>query len=248
MRVGVAHQPVAVERRAHPVHRRVRGEPGLDREDMFGQIEVAVGDRVEPRFGAQNGEPRRPDVRGHQVAPRPGVQRDLQQVARVEAENGAAVGRQVPDLGQGGGDCARRLECGGINKVVDLPGHPVALVDGGDLGREQEAHLRLAAGRGGPSQLRLEVRAEAEQARLGRLERLGEFGGPGRVGEVAGADHADALARRPPGQRLGVAVLAAGAGEARVDVQVGVKHAARSCHAPVTPGPGSRRAARRVAP
>src|SRR6185437_6727364 len=72
--------------------------------------------------------------------------------------------------------------------------------------------------------------------RLGGLERLGEFGGPGRMGEVAGADHGDALAHRPPGQRPGVAVLAAGPGEARVDVQVRVKHVARYCHAAVTLG------------
>src|SRR5215471_14619670 len=48
------------------------------------------------------------------------------------------------------------------------------------------------------------------------------------MGEVAGADHGDAFARRPPGQRPGVAVLAAGAREAGVDVKVRVKHAARN--------------------
>jgi hypothetical protein len=47
MSVGVAHQPVTIERRAHPVHRRVGGEPGLDREDLVGKIEVAVGYHVE---------------------------------------------------------------------------------------------------------------------------------------------------------------------------------------------------------
>src|SRR5262249_55583516 len=139
------------------------------------------------------------------------------------------------------------LECGGINKVVDLPGHPVALVDSRDLGREQEAHPRLAAGRGGPPQLRLEAWPKAEQAWLGGLARLGELRGPGRVGEVAGADYSDTFAHRPPGQRPGVAVLAAGPGEARVDVQVRVKHAARYCHAAVTLGGGFGRAARRVA-
>ncbi len=191
---------------------------------MAGEIEVAVGYCVKPRFGSQNSKPWCPDVRGHQVTARPRVQRDLQQVTRVEAEDGPPIGRQVPDLGQGDGDGGRRLEGGCIKKVVDLPGHPVTLIDGGDLGRKQEAHLWVAAGRGGPLQSRLERGAEAKQARLGRLERLGEFPGPGRVGEVAGANHGDALARRPPGQRPDVAVLAASAGEARVDVQVRVKH------------------------
>src|SRR5215471_6730385 len=56
------------------------------------------------------------------------------------------------------------------------------------------------------------------------------------MGEVAGANHGDALAHRPPCQRPRVTVLAAGAGEARVDVQVRMKHAARYCNAAARQG------------
>ena len=46
------------------------------------------------------------------------------------------------------------------------------------------------------------------------------------MGEVSGPDDRDTLAPRPPGEPRNVTVLAARPGEARVDMQVGVKHAA----------------------
>ena len=59
-------------------------------------------DRVEAGFRAEQREPRRPDVRGDQVAGGVGLEDDLEQVARVEAEDGAAVGADVADLLQPG--------------------------------------------------------------------------------------------------------------------------------------------------
>src|SRR5580693_382939 len=44
------------------------------------------------------------------------------------------------------------------------------------------------------------------------------------MGEVSCPDDRDALAPRPPGEPRNVTVLAARPGEARVDMQVGVKH------------------------
>src|SRR5258707_13502816 len=46
------------------------------------------------------------------------------------------------------------------------------------------------------------------------------------MGEVPGPDDRDALAPRPPGEPGNVTVLTARPGEARVDMQVGVKHPA----------------------
>ena len=43
------------------------------------------------------------------------------------------------------------------------------------------------------------------------------------MGEVAGADDADALARRPPGEVLEVEVAAGRARILRMDVQIGVE-------------------------
>ena len=64
MGVGVGHQPEAVELRHPPVHRRVRREAGLDREDVLREVPVAVVDGVESGLRAEGGEPRRPDVGG----------------------------------------------------------------------------------------------------------------------------------------------------------------------------------------
>src|SRR6266511_1233045 len=57
--VGVADRAEAVQRRDAPVHRRVRGEAGLDREDVVDQLAVARLDRVEPRGRTQHPHPRR---------------------------------------------------------------------------------------------------------------------------------------------------------------------------------------------
>ena len=100
VRVGVGDQPVAVQRGDPVVHRRVGGQPGLDREDVPGQVGVAVGDRVEAGLRAERREPGRPDVRRHQVAALAGVQQRLQQVAGVQPEDRPAVGGDVADPGQ----------------------------------------------------------------------------------------------------------------------------------------------------
>src|SRR5262249_54860128 len=51
-----------------------------------------------------------------------------------------------------------------------------------------------------------DVAAQTIEARLGGNELLLELGAPGRMGEVAGADHADALAARPGGEMLEIEV------------------------------------------
>ena len=65
MGVRVRHQAVAVEHGEPPVHRRVRGEAGLDRENLRREVAVAFGDRIESRLRPERREPRRPNVRGH---------------------------------------------------------------------------------------------------------------------------------------------------------------------------------------
>ena len=224
VRVGVADQAVPVQRGAPPVHRRVRGQAGLDREDVAGQVGVAVPDRVETGLGAEHREPRRPDVGRDEVAAGAAGQGDVQQVAGVEPEDRPAVRGQVADLGQRGGDPVRRLEVRRVQQVVHLAGAVVALVDGGDFHAELEPDRARAAGRGVAAESLLEVRADPEQAGLGRDQGFLEFRRPGRMGEVAGAEDPQALAQRPPGQVLDVAVLAAGARELRVDMEVGVEH------------------------
>ena len=243
VRVGVADQPVGIQRRAGPVHRRIRRQAGFHREDVTGQVGVAVPDRVEAGLGAEHGEPWRPDVRGDQEAAGTGRQGDLQQVPGIEAEDGPPVGGQVADLGQRLRDAVGGFEARRVQEMVHLTGPLIAAVDRGDLDREEETDRAGAGGRRIAQQPPLEVRADAEQAGLGRDQGVFQLRGPRGMGEVAGAEHAQALAQRPPGQMLDVAVLAARARELRVDMQVGVEHVG-----PILPRPAVSRAGCRSLP
>src|ERR1700761_5117927 len=61
------------------------------------------------------------------------------------------------------------------------------------------------------------------------------------MGEVAGADHGDALTQRTGGQMRDVAVFTARTGKLRVDVEIGVEHCRfSSLLLPGRPGDGGR--------
>ena len=75
-------------------------KPGLDGEDVRGQVRVAVGDPVEPGLRPEHREPRRPGVRGNQVAAVAAGERDLKQVPRVEPEDRPPVRGEVPHPGE----------------------------------------------------------------------------------------------------------------------------------------------------
>ena len=223
VRVGVGHEPVPVEAGHPPVHRGVGGQPGLDGADVVREVGVAVRHPVEAGLRAEHGEPRRPGVRGHQVAPVAAGQGDLEQVARVEPEDRPPVGGQVADPGERAGDRVDRVERRRVEQVVHLPRPVVALVDRGDLRRQHEPHRRAARGRQRAVHRALQVRPQPEQPRRVRHQLRAEFLPPHRVREVAGADDAQSLTPGPPGEVLQVAVPAAGAGELGVNVQVRVR-------------------------
>jgi hypothetical protein len=143
MGVRVGHQAVAVQAGHPPVDRRVGAQAGLDGEDVVGEVGVAVGDGVEARLAAQGREPRRPDVRGHEVAVLAGLEGDLEQVARVQAQDGPAVGAEVADPSERGGEPGHRVQVGQIDQVVHLARMVVALVDRGDLDAQREPGLRV---------------------------------------------------------------------------------------------------------
>ena len=94
--------------------------------NLVGQIEVTLGDGVETRFGTQNSEPRRPDVRRHKEAARPGAEGDLEQVTGVQAEYRAPVRSQVPRLGECRGNLPRHLERGRVEEMMNFSGHTVS--------------------------------------------------------------------------------------------------------------------------
>ena len=68
--------------------------------DVVREVGVAVRDPVEAGLRAEHREPRRPGVRGHQVAPVAAGQGDLEQVPRVEPEDRPPVGGEVADPGE----------------------------------------------------------------------------------------------------------------------------------------------------
>jgi hypothetical protein len=57
-------------------------------------------------------------VRGHEVRARPGVERDLEQMTRIEAEDGPSVRRDVADAREAGGDAIRGLEIRRVQEVT----------------------------------------------------------------------------------------------------------------------------------
>lgn len=102
--------------------------------------------------------------------------------------------------------------------MVNLAGAVVSLVDGGDLAAEHEAN-RLAAQRRG--QAVLDAFAQAVKAGLGFLEAFLQMRQPGGVGDVTGAQQADALAASPIGQVGQLQIPAACPGVLGVNVQIG---------------------------
>ena len=126
---------------------------------------------------------------GIRNAPGRALERDLQQVAGVEAEDRAAVRGEVADPPRALAVSApARLEVGHEDQVVDLADPLVLLVDGCDLHLEQEAHRAAGRRRAGPARrLALELGRQPEEAGLGRHQLVPDLARPGRVGEIAGA-------------------------------------------------------------
>jgi hypothetical protein len=77
---------------------------------VVGKVAVTIGDRVETGLGTENREPRCPRVRGNEVGAGIALQRDLEKMARVKAEDRATVGREIADLRQAVCDTCRRRE------------------------------------------------------------------------------------------------------------------------------------------
>src|SRR5262245_18690512 len=162
-------------------------------------------------------------MRRHQIGMRTGFERDLQKVTGIETKNRAAVGCDIADAGEPCRHPIDGLEVGCVDQVMDFAGAVGLLVDGGDFDLEHEAY-RGAARRWQRLYNRLlDVAAQAIKAGLGGDELLLELRAPGRMGEVAGADHADALAARPGGKMLEIEIPARRPRVFRMDVQVRVE-------------------------
>ena len=234
--VGVRDEAKAVEGGDPPVHRRVGREARLDREDVPGEVPVALVDRVEARLRSERGEPRGPDMGRYEVGPGVRFEGDLEEVPGVEAEDGPPVRVDVADPGEARGDPVHRFEVRGVDEVMDLPGLLELLVDGGDLHRQHEPGGGPLAPAGRRQPLLdgpLEIGAQAKEARLRRHETFLDLGPPRGVGEVPRADDGDALLAGPEGEVLEIAVPAGRARVLGVDVQVGIESHACSSWLPI---------------
>ena len=145
--VGVGDEGEAVQGRDEPVHLRVRGEAGLQGEDLVAQIAETLLDGVEPGLGAEQGKPRGPDVGRNEEPLRRLVEQNFEQVAGIQPEDGPAVRGDVAERGELGVETAHRIEIRQVEQVVDLAHPAAALVDGADLGREDKTDVRGAGRR-----------------------------------------------------------------------------------------------------
>src|SRR5262249_36429872 len=182
-----------------------------------------VGDRVEARLRPERGEPGSPDVRWHQVGGGSGLERDFEEIARVEPEDRPTIGGDVADTRKPLGEAVGGREVGGVDEVVDLPGAVALLVDRRYFHLEHEAHGHATGRRQRRCDRMLDVVTQAEQAGLGWDEFLLQFGAPDRVRKVSGRDHADTLACGPVSEALQIEVAAGRARIFRMDMQVGVE-------------------------
>ena len=225
MGVGVGDKRVAVKLTHKAVHVGIRGKTGLKGKNVIRKIAVAVCQAIKARFGAEKREPGRPHMgRNHDGVVR-AFQHDFKQIARIKAKDGPPVGMQVADLFQALRKLCRVLQGTHEDEIVHLAHLAVALVNGADLCLEhKERALRVAALHGPPGHdvklLRFALEA-VESAGFIKLKLLAKLGAPLRMGKVARAQDAYALAARPCGQMAGVEGLAGGAGKTGMDMQVG---------------------------
>ncbi len=133
MAVGVGDQGKAVEGRDRPVHRRIRGETGLQGKDVLAEVVETLLDGVEAGTGTEQREPRRPDVGGDEKAFRGCGEDDFKEIAGVETKDGAAVRFDIADGGETGIDPLGGRKVGDIKEIMDLAGGACALVDGAHL-------------------------------------------------------------------------------------------------------------------
>ena len=222
--VGIGDQRKAVQLRQPPVHRRIGRQAGFQRKDLGGQVAVTLSDRIETGLRAQDGKPRRPNVRRDQETTVAAVQRELQQVPRIQAQNGPAVGCQVADFGQLLNQPFRLFPARNVDQVMHLASPRAAFVDRRDFDLQHEAHGRRAGGGQFFIHAALQVVDQAKQARFRRDQIPLQFGEPLGVRKVACAQQAYALAARPPGQVRQIGLPAGGARVLGVDMQISVEH------------------------
>ena len=155
---------------------------------------------------------------------RPGaaIQRDFQQRAAVQPQDGAAVAVQIANGLQPPGQGLRFLQAGQQNHMVYLAGFAILLIDGADFPRKHKPGRRPGHGAGQALAF-----LEGIQPLLRRFQLLLQFLPPFGMGEIPRAQQGDALHPGPKLQVRRIAIGAGGSGITGMNVQIGNQHGAR---------------------
>ena len=206
--IGIGNQGEAVECGKLPVHRRIGGKAGLQGKNMRGEVFETFLDPVKPGFGAKERKPGGPNMSRDQVGLGIGFQYDLEQIAGVQPQDGAAVGTDVADFFQLDLECLHRFQGGEEHHIVDLADFIEFLVDIADLAGQHKAHFSPAGRRDFRIDSGRNLRFEAEQPGLRRFQLFAHLLQPAGMGDVAAAHHLHSLQLRPFVKLLKIEILA----------------------------------------
>ena len=210
------------------VHVRVGGKAGFRRENMGRQVFEAFVQTVEAGLGAEEREPRGPDVGGNHVGAG-NVQHHGEQVLHVQTEDGSAVGFQVAHGFQFFAEPVGGFEVRHVDEAVYLAHRAVLLVDRTDFRFQHEERLSGLHAR----QMRnftCDVAAGERMLQtqesaffIGR-ERVAQLLPPYGMREVARGQYVYALDSGPCRKVRNGETGTCGAGETGMDMQVGSEH------------------------
>ena len=140
MRVGIGNEREPVKRRKAPIHGRIGGKPRFQCVNVGRKVFETLLDVIEPGFGAEHREMRRPDVRGNKQRLGAGLEGHVEEVLAVQPQNGPAVGMQVADGFEPLAQTLGALKIGKKDKVVHLPRPAVLFVNRTDFTRNNECN------------------------------------------------------------------------------------------------------------
>ncbi len=148
-------------------------------------------------------------------------QDDFEQVARVEPQNGPAIGADVADFFQRSLYFFNRRQRGRKNNVVDFAGALKFFVDAADLAGQHKTDGGVAGGRNFLLDSAGQVGLQFKQALFGGGQLVAHFLQPAGVGNIAGADHLHAFELRPAAELLKIEIFAGGARIVGMNMQIG---------------------------
>ena len=163
----------------------------------------------------KQGKVRRPYMGRYVDCFRAGIQCNGQKVMTVKSEDGTPVRMDVADGFQASGKYLGILQAGKKNQAVYLPYLVIFLVDRADFPADYKPWLRASCGTRVADH---PLFFQDIESGLGRFQLFGQFGPPGRMGEIACPNYVNPLFPGPKVQIFRCQVLAGGSGIMGMDV------------------------------